>query len=52
MKTFEQELMEHIEILNLLAMNEDDEFEAKQMRKMIVELTKEVNEVTKNEINC
>lgn len=53
MKTFEQELMEHIEFLNLLAMSEDDEYQYKEMIKMIVEMTKELNhEGEENEVNC
>ena len=52
MKTFDQELLEHIEFLNLLAMSEDDDYQYKEMIKMIVEMTKELNhEVTKDEIS-
>lgn len=52
MKTFDQELLEHIEFLNLLAMSEDDDYEKKQMMKLIVEMTKELNhEVVKDEIS-
>ena len=43
MKTFDQELLEHIEFLNLLAMSEDDEYQYKEMIKMITEMVKELN---------
>lgn len=51
MKTFDQELLEHIEFLNLLAMSEDDEYQYKEMIKVIVEMTKELNRGEHNEIN-
>lgn len=51
-ETFEKELMNHIEFLNLLAMSEDDDYEYKEMIKLIVEMTKELNhEVIKDEIS-
>lgn len=50
--TFEQELIKHIEFLNLLAMSEDDDYEYNEMIKLIVEMTKELNhEVIKDEIS-
>ena len=51
--TFEKELMKHIEFLNLLSMSEDDDYQYKEMLKVIVEMTKELNhEVFDNEVNC
>lgn len=48
--TFKQELARHIEILNLLSMGEDDYYQYKEMLKVIVEMTKELNhEVIDNE---